>query len=146
VKPRIRRAARLVELAEKAENEARARAVAAEQAHRDARRDAEREEHAWTEAARDFTTGIKHVSELEAQAAYLETLRRRADAACKRVEKALEDERLCAAEVVRAATERRKLELWRDRIVDTANAEETRLERMASDALAARIASRGDET
>jgi hypothetical protein len=141
---RVRRAARLVEIADKAEQSARARAAAAQAALREARDDAQREERAWTDVARDFATGIKRVTELQEQAAYLETLRRRADAAARRVERAVESERSCAAEVVRAATERRKLELWRDRIVEASRVEETRLERIASDDMAARIAGRGE--
>jgi hypothetical protein len=144
VKPRIKRAARLVEMAEKAENAARAKAAAAVQAVSDAKRDAQREEQAWSDAARDFAKSVKTVTELQEQAAYLETLRRRANAAAKRVEKAQEHERACAAEVVHAATEKRKLELWRDRIVDAVRAEEQRLERLANDALAARIANQGE--
>jgi hypothetical protein len=144
VKPRIKRAARLVEMAEKAENAARAQAAAAAQAVSDAKRDAQREEQAWSDAAKNFATGVKTVTELQQQSAYLETLRRRANAAVKRVEKAHEHERACAAAVIRAATEKRKLELWRDRIVDAARAEEQRLERLASDALAARIANQGE--
>jgi hypothetical protein len=144
VTARVRRAARLVEMADKAEQSARARAGAAAGALREARDDAQREERAWTDGARDFATGIKRVTELQEQAAYLETLRRRADAAARRVERAIESERTCAAEVVRAATERRKLELWRDRIVEANRVEETRLERIASDDMAARIAGRGE--
>jgi hypothetical protein len=144
VSPRLRRAAKLVELAERAENGARAKAAAAAQAVLDARANAARQEQAWTDAARDFATGIQRVTELQEQAAYLETLRRRANAAAKEVEKALEAERACAAEVIEAATEKRKLELWRDRIVEAGAAEETRKERLAADALAARIASQGE--
>jgi len=144
VKPRIKRAARLVEMAEKAENAARAKVAAAMQAVSDAKRDAQREEQAWSDTAKGFATGVQTVTELQQQAAYLETLRRRANAAAKRVEKAQEHERACAAEVVQAAQEKRKLELWRDRIVDAVRAEEQRLERLANDALAARIANQGE--
>ncbi len=140
---RVRRATRLVELGEKAEQSARVRASAAERALSDARDDARGQENAWSEAARDFATGIKRVTELQEQAAHLETLRRRADAAARRVERAIADERACATELVRTATERRKLELWRDRIIDANRAEEARLERIASDELASRVVSRG---
>lgn len=144
MKPRIKRAARLVEMAEKAENAARAQAAAAAHAVTDAKSDAQRAEQTWIDVAKDFATGVKTVTELQEQAAYLGTLRRRSDSAAKRVEKALEHERACAAIVVRAATEKRKLELWRDRIVDAVRVEEQRLERLASDALAARISNQGE--
>jgi hypothetical protein len=86
---------------------------------------------------------VTRVAELAEQAAYLDTLRRRADAAARLVERAKAEERASHAEVVRAATERRKLELWRDRIVDASRAELAQTERRASDDLAARISIRG---
>lgn len=140
---RLRRAARLVELAESAERSARALAAAAERALAEASDDARRSESAWVQAAAVDVDTVVHVSDLAESEAYLRTLRARADAAKGRSEQALAEERRLSSEVVRAATERRKLELWRDRIADGDRAEETRRERIASDELAARTSARG---
>jgi hypothetical protein len=137
--PRLRRVERLVELAHDALGAARARAAAAGRALAEARTGAERDERSWSDAAQGFGVGVTRAADLDQQGAHLRTLRARADASARRVEKAAADERQCAAGAVQAAMEHRKLELWRDRIAAGERQEETRLERASADELAARI-------
>jgi flagellar biosynthesis chaperone FliJ len=139
VSARLRRARRLVELAEGEERAARARTSEAERAVAAARLEADRAEAAWLEATCVVGAAVTRAFELEEREAFLRTLRARADAAAKRVEAAAIEERRLAAELVRAATERRKLELWRDRITEGERDEDARKERVASDEMAARI-------
>jgi hypothetical protein len=140
VSSRRRRAERLVELGLAAVNAARASVTAAARAVAEARADAERQECAWLDAAQTFGTGVASAPDLDEQSAHLRTLRHRADAEARRLERALAEERRCAAAVVKAAMERRKLELWRDRIVQGEREEEQRQEQRRSDELAARVA------
>jgi flagellar biosynthesis chaperone FliJ len=130
---------RLVELGREAVNAARASVGAAARAVAEARDDASREEHAWSDAAQVFGTGVARASDLAEQSAHLRTLRHRADAASRRLERAVLEERRCAAAVVKAAMELRKLELWRDRMAQGEREEEQRQEQRRSDELAARI-------
>jgi hypothetical protein len=138
VSSRLRRVRRLVELGEDAVKAARASAAAAARAVADARRQAERDEHAWSEAAQRFGTGVARASDLDEQAAHLRTLRLRADGTARQLDRAIAEERRCAAAVVKAAMDHRKLELWRDRIVAGEREEESRQERRGTDELAAR--------
>ena len=135
---RLRRVQRLVELGHDAVQAARASAAAAARAVADARRDAERDERAWSDAAQQFGTKVALASDLEEQAAHLRTLRLRADGTARQVDRAVAEERRCAAAVVKAAMDHRKLELWRDRIVSGEREEEDRQERRSTDELAAR--------
>ena len=135
---RLRRVERLVELGAEAVNAARVSVAAAARLVVEARADAERDEGAWSEAAQGFGLGVARSSDLDQQAAHLRTLRLRADAAARRLERALGEERRCAAAVVKATMEHRKLELWRDRIVQGEREEEMRQEQRQSDELAAR--------
>lgn len=139
---RLKRALRLVELAETAERSARAQAGAAERALADAKEEARESETAWVAAAAVEANGLVNATDLIDSEAYLRTLRTRADAARQKTERASEEAGRCASEVVRAATERRKLELWRDRIAESDRTEDNRRERIASDELAARSAGR----
>jgi hypothetical protein len=140
VSSRRRRAERLVELGLAAVNAARASVTAAARAVADARADADRQERVWLNAAQTFGTGVARASDLDEQSAHLRTLRHRADAEARRLERALAEERRCATAVVKAALEHRKLELWRDRIVQGEREEEQRQEQRRSDELAARVA------
>ena len=136
---RLRRVERLVGLGLDALNAARATAAAATRALVEARTAARREEQRWSDAAGGFATGVTRVSDLDQQAAHLRTLRLRADAAARAVDRAVGEETKCNAAVVKAAMEHRKLELWRDRISLAEQEEENRRERIAADELAARV-------
>jgi hypothetical protein len=138
VSSRLRRVDRLVGLGLDAVNAARVAVAAASRAVAEARADAEKNESAWSEAAQGFGMGVARSSDLDHQAAHLRTLRLRADAAARRLERAVGDERRCAAAVVKATMEHRKLELWRDRLVQNEREEEMRQEQRQSDELAAR--------
>ncbi|HXN31448.1 MAG TPA: hypothetical protein VN894_06275 [Polyangiaceae bacterium] len=135
---RLRRVRRLVEIGHDAVNAARASAATAARTVADARRDAEKDERAWSDAAQRFGTGVALASDLDEQAAYLRTLRLRADATARQLDRAIAEERRCATAVVKAAMDHRKLELWRDRIVEGEREEENRQERRSTDELAAR--------
>ncbi len=135
---RLRRVERLVGLGEDAVKAARASAATAARAVAEARREAEREENAWSEAAQHFGTRVTFASDLDEQAAHLRTLRLRADGSARQLDRALAEERRCAAAVVKAAMEHRKLELWRDRIVSGEREEASRQEQRSTDELAAR--------
>jgi hypothetical protein len=140
VSSRRGRVERLVEVGRQALNAARASVAAAARAVADARADAERQERAWLDAAQTFGSQVARASDLDEQSAHLRTLRLRADAESRRLERALGEERRCAAAVVKAAMEHRKMELWRDRITQGELEEERRLEQRRSDELAARAA------
>lgn len=137
--PRLVRARRLIEMAESAEQQAQARAAHADRALAIAREEAVRAEARWVEAAAQGTAPLTRGFELEDHAAFLRTLRTRADAAAKRVADASAEHRRRAAELAQATIERRKLELWRDRIAKDESDEEARKERIAADEVAARI-------
>ena len=128
----------MVELGSDAVNAARVSVNAAARAVSDARDETAREERLWSEAAQLFGEGVVRVSDLDEQSAHLRTLRHRADAAARHLERALLEERRCAAALVKAAMEHRKLELWRDRICQDEREEEQRQEQRRSDELAAR--------
>jgi flagellar biosynthesis chaperone FliJ len=136
--PRMKRAVRLVGLAEKAQNSARARAVDAARAVVDCDAEAQRLEAVWVTATHGFARGVSSAADLVLQAAHLRTLRLRADAAAKRLEKARSDERAAAELLLEAARDRRKLELWQERLQEAEREQASRLERGAADDLAAR--------
>lgn len=137
---RRHRIERLVQVRREALNAARASVTAAARAVAEARAAAERQERAWLDAAQTFGTRVACASDLDEQSAHLRTLRHRADAEARRLERALAEERRCAAVVVRAAIEHRKLEVWRDRLTQGELEEERRQEQRSSDELAARAA------
>jgi hypothetical protein len=142
VNPRLRRAAKLIDLADSAERAARAQSVLAERALSEARSSLQAAEARWTTAASQ-PAPVARSADLEEEAAYLRALRAKADAAARGVEQASVAERRAAADLVRAATERRKLEMWRDRMIEADRTEEARKERLANDELAASRAERG---
>jgi hypothetical protein len=131
---------RLIQMAHEALKEARAAAAEAARAVAEARARTEVDERTWSDRARHFATGIDRAHDLDQQAAHLRTLRVRADASMRGLERCMAEERKCAAVVVKAAMEHRKLELWRDRIAEGEREEESRRERRSSDELAARAA------
>jgi flagellar biosynthesis chaperone FliJ len=138
VSARIRRVERLLELGKDALKVARSSAAAATLAAGAAREIALRDEQMWSDTAARFGTGVSRVSDLDEQAAHLRTLRLRADDGARRLQAALAEERRCAAAVIKAATDQKKLEMLRDRILQAAREEDDRQERRASDELAAR--------
>jgi hypothetical protein len=138
VSSRLRRVLRLVQIGQDAVTVARAGAAAAARAVASARHDAELDERAWSDAAQRFGTGVSMAADLGEQAAHLRTLRVRADGTARHLDRAIAEERRCATAVVKCAMDHRKLELWRDRIVDGEREEENRQERRSTDELAAR--------
>lgn len=136
--PRAKRAARLVDLAEKALDSARNRAAAAERATTEAQAEAEQAERVWVAATHGFAKGVVSVEDLSRQGAHLRTLRTHADIAIKRLEKARADEKTARELVLEASRERQKLELWRERLREVEREEEARIEQLATDELAAR--------
>jgi hypothetical protein len=142
VSPRLTRARRLIEVAESEEGAARSRAAAADRALAVAREGAEQAEATWLGAAREGFAAWTRSTELEDKGAFLRTLRTRADAAGKLAADAAIEQQKRASAVVRAATERRKLELWRDKIASHEAEEEARKDRIATDEMAARLARR----
>jgi hypothetical protein len=140
VSVRLKRAARLTALAEKALTSARARAAEAQRAARAAASDAERQESAWAEASQQFAKTVEFAGDLATEAAHLRTLRLRADAGAKRASEAMTAERHSTELVIEAERDRRKLELWQERLTATEREQETLVERKASDELAARTA------
>ena len=137
---RLARVERLIGMAHDALNEARAAAASAARAVTEARHRADGDERTWSDHARTFGQGVDRAHDLDQQAAHLRTLRVRADATARDLERCVAEERKCAAAVVKAAMEHRKLELWRDRIAEGEREEENRRERKSSDELAARAA------
>lgn len=137
---RLARAERLIQMAYETLKSARAAAADAARAVAEARARAEGDERTWADHARNFGTGVDNAHDLDRQAAHLRTLRVRADASMRALERSLAEERRCAAAVVKAAMDHRKLELWRDRIAEGEREEENRRERRSSDELAARAA------
>lgn len=137
---RLKRASRLVALAEKALTSARARASDAQRAVATATADAGRLEASWASASQGFAKQVECAGDLTAEAAYLRTLRLQADMAVKRAAEAAAEERRCAELVVEAERDRRKLELWQERLTAAEREQDARGERRASDELAARTA------
>jgi hypothetical protein len=135
----MKRAERLLELADRSVKSALAAAAAAERAVMAARAEAETSERAWGDAARAFGAGVKTATDLRDQSAHLRTLRLRADTSAVKLGTALDCERKAHAAVVETSRKRRTLELWRDRIQEADQAEQRVLERRGSDELAARL-------
>jgi flagellar biosynthesis chaperone FliJ len=138
MKERMKRAARLVDLAEKAMSTARVRLAAAQRAAAEAGADAERYEAVWDAATEGFGRGIANASDLERQAAHLRTLRVHADLAARRLEAALAESRRCSEALSEAMSEKRKLELWQERLAEIEREQLVLADRRASDELAAR--------
>ena len=64
--------------------------------------------------AQEFAAGMTSASALEERSAHLRTLRFCANDSAKRLDAAIDEERLLGAALVEASTNHRKLELWRD--------------------------------
>ncbi len=137
---RLKRASRLVGLAEKALAAARARASDAQRAVATTAADSSRLEANWARASQGFAKQVECAGDLTVEAAYVRTLRLQADVAGKRAADAVAEERRCAELVVEAERDRRKLELWQERLTAAEREQDARGERRASDELAARTA------
>lgn len=135
---RLRRAARLLDLAQEKVDLARIRLAEARGAVAEARAEIGRCEDAWTQAARASCGELTVVTELERQSSHLRTLRLRAEAAGRRLAEATAVERRCESSLVEVSTQRRKLELWLERMAGAEHEEQRRAESRATDELAAR--------
>ncbi len=140
--PRVRRADRLVELRGRAVDaalgelaKAAARTLESEALARDA-------EARWESAVTVASAACGSAADVGGAHAYLQSLRQRADGAAVAVRVARADEETRRLAVAAARTEHRKLELWRDGLLTAERAGAERLERRASDEVAARIARR----
>ncbi len=136
---RIKRAQRLLEIADRAVKSARASAAAAERCMVASRSEAHKRELAWEDAAQAFGSGVAFATDLTDQAARLRTLRVQADAAANELLVTIDNHRKALQAVVEASRKHRTLELWRDRLRDAEQDELRVLERRGSDELAARV-------
>src|SRR4029077_2049538 len=93
------------------------------------------------EASVSMAPGLSCSSaDLSESYAYRTALMRKVELAVARTKQARADEEAARVKVRIAKTELRKIETWRDRLVQAARADETNLERKAADEVAARIA------
>jgi flagellar export protein FliJ len=136
---RIRRAERLLELAERGLKTAQTAAAAAEQLVDNARATVEAHEREWELAAQTFGTGVATATDLQNQALRLQTLRVHADAAARNLAVALDGQRKAQASVLDASRKKRTMELWRDRIREANQEEQRTQEQRGFDELAARV-------
>ena len=141
---RVTRANRLVGL--------RGRAVESAQrelsdAYRDlaaARENVDRTERLWKEHAESFARGeYRATGDMADEHAYLLTLRFACDQALLQLQEARVREAEKRKALLEAKSELRKMELWRDALLERAAAVALRQERIASDETAARIVRRG---
>ncbi len=135
---RLRRAVRLVDLVQDRIDVARARLTDARRALEEARAEVDRREAAWVTAAQSGGTVVTRVADLEQQSAHLRTLRLRVDVAKRNLGEAQAMELKCQQVLAEVSKERRKLELWLERLQ---LAERERLHRagvLADDEVAAR--------
>ena len=138
---RATRATRIAELRERAVREAQAALAESARAVAAARAAVAEVERSWSAQA-DRIGRCTSPTGLAEASAYLDTLRRRADQAQQNVTACQAVEVRMREKVQRARMEQRKIELWRDGIVESLSEEEARRERVASDELAARMRER----
>lgn len=136
---RMKRAERLLEVADRAVKSALAAAAAAERSVIAMRALAETHERAWEESAQAFGSSVAFATDLRDQAAHLRTLRLHADATATKLAGLLDEQRKAQASLVEASRKHRTLELWRDRIREAEQSDERVRERRGSDELAARV-------
>ena len=135
---RVHRAVRLVELGKDRVVAAQNRLAQALRSLAEARGEVERCEAAWVAAAQAPAVAVIRVEQLEQQSAHLRTLRLLGDAARRREAEALAVEGRCKAALAEAASERRKLELWVERLRASEREQTKRAEARADDEIAAR--------
>jgi flagellar export protein FliJ len=139
MRARRERVERLLGLRERALEAARVELAAAARAASEAAEVAALSERAYgDEAARCAAGAFATVDALIEAHAHVAALRSRADADAARVEKLREAEAEAREACVRAERERRKLEIWREKLVEVERAAENRKERVATDEVAAR--------
>jgi flagellar biosynthesis chaperone FliJ len=139
MKARRERVERLLTLRERAVESARAVLGAALRVTAQAAEAQAAAENAWsTRAAAAATTRFPDVDALMESHAHLDALRRRADLAATELTAARDKEEVARAGCMRAERERKKLELWRDRLLSLEAQAERRSERLATDEVAAR--------
>jgi hypothetical protein len=134
----LQRAARLVDLAKGKVTSAQIRLAEASRGVAEARADVERREAVWARAANAPSAVVTRVGELEQQSAHLRTLRLQVDLAKRRVGEALAVEVTCRQAVTDTSRERRKLELWLERLEAAERETGRRAEARADDEIAAR--------
>jgi flagellar export protein FliJ len=135
---RVHRAVRLVDLGKDRVVAAQNRLAQAIRTLVEARGEVERCEAAWTAAALAPSGAVVRVDHLEQQSAHLRTLRLQGDVARRRVAEALAVEGRCKAALAEAASERRKLERWLERLQASEREQGKRAEARAEDEMAAR--------
>jgi flagellar biosynthesis chaperone FliJ len=141
---RSQRVDRLLALRERALEATRLALGAATTAAAAAARAQDAAQVAWAQRAEAFAAAaFATVDLLEEAHAHVGSLRRRADLAGEALAAARASEDECRAACARAERERRKLELWRERLAEIDRAAERRLERMTTDEAAARTFARG---
>lgn len=138
---RADRATRIAELRERAVREAQGALAEAARAVAAARDVVAHVERTWSAQA-ERLRACASPAELADASAYLGTLRKRAEQAHANVVARERDEAAMREKVQQARMEQRKIELWRDGIVQTVREEELRIERLANDELAARMTER----
>jgi flagellar biosynthesis chaperone FliJ len=77
--------------------------------------------------------------DLAREHAYLATLEKQATLLADAAREAKAREEIARLKVCNAKTEHKKVETWRDRLVEAVRLEDTRIERLQSDELAARV-------
>lgn len=139
MKARRERVERLLALRERAVESARAVLGAALRATAQAAEAQAAAERAWsTRAAAVAVARFPDVDALMEAHAHLAALRLRADLAAREHTAARAKEELARASCMRAERERKKLEIWRDRLLSLEAQAERRSERLATDEVAAR--------
>ncbi len=139
---RLRRADRLLELAERGVDGAQGRLSEARRVVHETRARKARAEAAWSAAADGFTCRLSTAGDIERHADHLRTLRLRIEACATELVKAEDAARRCVGDLLRANTERRKLELWRGRLGASEAEGQVRAERRVADEQAARTVGR----
>lgn len=135
---RLKRAARLVELANERVTAAQTRLGDARRGLAEARGDVDRREAVWCASASSPSEAVIRVEELEQQSAHLRTLRLQVDLAKRRAGEALAVELQCQEALAEVSRERRKLELWLERLEAVEREHGRRVEARADDEVAAR--------
>ncbi len=133
---RLARAARLIELARRAEQSAQQRVAVARRRELDAQSKALEAEQRWADMASRPLPPRGGVLDLDVLDAHLRTLRARADAGARAATEAAGHHASCAKAATEAALERRKLELWLERLQATEAEAAARVEQKAFDELA----------
>ena len=137
---RIRRAERIVDLRAAAVDLVEVEVGQRVRATAECEKDEKSARDVW-EASVSMDPGLSCSSaDLSESYAYRTALMRKVELAVARTKQARADEEAARVKVRIAKTELRKIETWRDRLVEAARADETNLERKAADEVAARIA------